>query len=72
MSEETMNIFCTTYNLHCLIHVPSSFRNVEDPNCIDITLSNNPYFFKNTSIIETDFHNATFTTMEIQLPKAQA
>ena len=74
MSEETMKNFSITYNLECLIHVPTCFKNVENPSCIDLILTNKPLLFQNTSIIETgisDFHNLTLATMTFNFQKQE-
>ena len=76
MKEESMNTFCNTYNLKCLVKEKTCFKNIHNPSCIDLILTNKPRYFQNTCVIETglsDFHKLTLTIMKSefikQLPK---
>ena len=40
MSEEPMQIFCNTYNLKSLVSKPTCYKNIENPSCIDLILTN--------------------------------
>ena len=51
--EEEMQIFCTTYNLKNLVKEPTCFKNINNPSCIDIILTNKLLSFQNTKVIET-------------------
>ena len=42
MREDAMNTFCITYNLACLIREPTCFKNIDNPSCIDLILTNKP------------------------------
>ena len=51
--------FCESYRFKSLIKDPTCFKNPESPSCIDLILTNNPYSFQNSWVIETglsDFH----------------
>ena len=40
--DETMRNFCNSYNLNSVIKQPRSFKNPENPGCIDLILTNKP------------------------------
>ena len=50
--EEPLNIFCTTYNLKNLIKEPTCFKNIDNPSCIDLILTNKPLYFQRTTVVE--------------------
>ena len=54
-----MESFCESYRFTSLIEAPTCSRNPENPSCIDLVLTNSPYSFQNSSVIDTnllDFH----------------
>ena len=53
IDEDAMSIFCTTYNLKNLVKEPTCFKNVENPSCIDLILTNKPLYFQSTKVIES-------------------
>ena len=74
MHEEPMNIFCTTYNLKNLVKEPTCFKNIDNPSCIDLILTNKPSYFQTTTVVETgisDFHKLTLTIIKSTLPKVE-
>ena len=59
-----MQCFC---NLKKLIKEPTCFTNIEKPTCIDLTLTNRPLCFQNTSVIDvdlSDFHKVIIITIK--------
>ena len=67
MSDEVMQNFCNTYNFKCLVKEATCFKNVHNPSCIDLILTNRPLSFQNTNVMETglsDFHKLTLTVMK--------
>ena len=65
--EEPMQVFCDTYNFKCLVKEPTCYKNMDNPSCIDLMLTNKSLSFQHTSTIETglsDFHKLTTTTMK--------
>ena len=51
---------------------PTCFKNVENPSCIDLILTNKPLCFQNTMVMETglsDFHKFTISTMKFNFHK---
>ena len=69
-----MNSFCSLYNLKSLVHEPTCFKNIDNPSCIDLILTNKSLCFQNTSVIDTglsDFHKLTLTTMKASFQKQE-
>ena len=59
--------FCGTYNLKSLFKVPTCFKSIENPSCIDLILTNHPKCFQNSDVYETglsDFHKLTLRSQE--------
>ena len=40
MTADAMQIFCDTYNIKSLVKEPTCFKNVINPSCIDLILTN--------------------------------
>ena len=62
--EDAMKVFCSNYNFKNLVNAPTCFKNVDNPNCIDLILTTKPLYFQKTTVIETaisDFHKFTVT-----------
>ena len=50
------------YNLKNLINMPTCFKNLSNPSCIDLMLTNHPRSFQNSLSIDpgvSDFHRMT-------------
>ena len=65
MNENAMNVFCATYNFKNLVKEPTCFKNVDNPSCIDLILTNKPLYFQMSTVIEagiSDFHKLTIAT----------
>ena len=61
-----MEVFCENYNLKSLIIQPTCNKNCDNPNCIDLILTNVPGSFQSTCVLETrltDVHLMTLTVM---------
>ena len=72
IGEEDMDIFCNTYNFKNLVKEPACFKSIENPNCVDLILSNKSLYFQHTLVIETglsDFHKLTVTKMKSTFQK---
>ena len=66
IDELHMKSFFETYNLTNLIKQPTCYKNLDNPTCIDLILTNIPRTFQSTCVIETglsDFHLMTLTIM---------
>ena len=67
-----MQEFCNVYNLKNLVSEPTCFKNVDNPSCIDLVLTNNSRSFLKSSVVETglsDFHRLTITIMKTNFSK---
>ena len=72
MSETSMNSFCNSYNLQCLVQEPRRYKNTERSSCIDLFLSNCANHFLKTEILETglsDFHKLIITAATLKFEK---
>ena len=52
MCEDEMQFFCNTYNLKNLVKDKTFFKNIANPTCIDLILTNKPFCFQNTMTID--------------------
>ena len=71
-SENELKEFCNIYCLKSLINEPTCFKNINNPTCIDLILTNRPNHFQNSGTIETgisDFHKMTITVMKAKFKK---
>ena len=53
VDNNDMKDFCKSYNLKSLVRVPTCFKNPENLSCIDLILTNSPYSFHSSCVIET-------------------
>ena len=63
------------YNLKTLIKEPTCFKNLENPTCIDLMLTNSYRSFHNSCVIETglsDFHKMTVTVIKSYFHKKES
>ena len=72
--EIPMQNFCNIFNFFNLIKSPTCYKNVYNPTCIDLILTNKPKSFFNSTTIETglsDHHVLTITIMKSTFHKLQ-
>ena len=72
--EEILQEFLVEQNLRNLVKQPTCYKNVENPSCIDLFLTNSTPSFQHTNTVETglsDFHKMAVTVMKTTFPKAQ-
>ena len=72
--EDRMKTFCNTYNFKNLIKEPTCFKNVDNPSCVDLILTNKSSHFQHSISIESglsDFHKLTITMMKAGFQKLQ-
>ena len=72
MSEDAMGDFCGTYNFKNLVKKPICYKNLDNPSCIDLILTNRENLFQDTRVIETglsDFHKLTATVLKVYFKK---
>ena len=67
-----MKTFGEIYKLRNLIKEPTCFKNLENPTCINLILTNKLLSFKNIYVIETglsNFHKMIVAVMKMHFPK---
>ena len=67
-----MKAFCDSYTLSSLIKEPTCYKNPQNPSCIDLILTNSPYNYRHSCVIETglsDFDIITVTVMKTTYEK---
>ena len=72
--EEILEEFLFEQNFKNLVKDPTCFKNLDDPSCIDLFLTNSSPSFQHTTTVETglsDFHKMAVTVMKTTFPKAQ-
>ena len=59
IKDPYMESFCESFRFKSLIKDPTCLKNPENPSCIALILTNSPYSFQHSCVIETglsDFH----------------
>ena len=72
VDNNDMKDSCKSYNLKSLVRVPTCFKNPENLSCIDLILTNSPYSFHSSCVIETglsDFHKMAVAVMKASFQK---
>ena len=73
IEKETLSDFCEGLNLKAMINIPTCFKNVEQPTCIDHMLTNSPSSFQKTAYVVvtglSDFHKLTLVVMKNNFKK---
>ena len=67
-----MESFCGCYRFKSLIKDPTCFKNPGNPSSIDLMLTNSPYSFQNSCVIETSlsyFHEIIVSVMKTTFQK---
>ena len=67
-----MKTSCESYTLSSLIKEPPCYKNSQIPSCTGLILTNSPYSFQNSCVIETglsDFYMMTVTVMKTTYEK---
>ena len=70
--DTCMNMNMNMYGLNNLVKEPTCYKNVNNPSCIDLILTNRSKSFQKTTAIETglsDFHKMTITIMKAVFKK---
>ena len=68
-SNEHMLEFMSSLDLRNLITDPTCFKNIENPSCIALIITNRPKSFQHSRVIETgisDFHKLTITVIKMK------
>ena len=72
--EEMLQDFLFERNMKNLVKEKTCYKNIENPSCIDLFLTNSSPSFENTLTLATglsDFHKMVVTVMKTTFPKAQ-
>ena len=72
MTDPSLKEFCNLYSLKNLMKKPKCFKNPDNPEVIDLLLTNRPRSFCNSDTLKTglsDFHELTFTVQRTYLKK---
>ena len=73
-TETCLNEFLYQFNAKNLVKEKTCFKNLENPSCIDLFLTNSYRSFQGTTTITTglsDFHKLAVTVMKTTFPKAK-
>ena len=73
-SDTFVKDFCHTLSFKHLINKPTCFKNLINPKCIDLMLTNRQRSFQNSCAIDTglsDFHKVTVTLLRSSFLKAE-
>ena len=66
VKEVSLHLFCNQYKLKSLNKDPTCYKNIDNPSCIDLFLTNSAKSFESTCTIETglsDFHKLVVTVL---------
>ena len=55
--DNAMTSFCSLDDLTILIDQPTCYKNPDKPTCIDLILTNHPYYFQKNNVFETGLSN---------------
>ena len=67
-SNQILKDFCQLYSCKNLINDKTCFKNLQNPSCIDLMITNRPKSFQSSVVLETglsDFHKMTLTVMKV-------
>ena len=66
-SEPDLNEFLSEHDLKCIVKDPTCFKNVLNPSCIDLLITNFPNSFQGTTTLTTglsDYHKMVLTVLK--------
>ena len=66
VKEVSLHLFCNKYKFKSLNKDPTCYKNIDNPSCIDLLLTNSAKSFESTYTIETglsDFHKLVVTVL---------
>ena len=72
INDPYMESFCESFRFESLIKDPTCFKNPENPSCIHLLLTNSPYSFQHSCVIETglsDFHKMVGSVLKTTFQK---
>ena len=65
INHSCMRTFSESYTLSSLIKEPTCYKNPQNTSCLDLILTNSPYSFQSSCVIETGLSD--FQMMTVQL-----
>ena len=71
-SEPYLSQFLYEYNAKNIVKESTCFKNVLNPSCIDLFITNSPLSFQNTIAVSngfSDFHKMVITVMKMSFKK---
>ena len=71
-TESNMGYFLSQYSLSNIVKQPTCFKNIQNPSCIDLFITNKNKSFQKTSTISTglsDFHKMVITVLKTKFGK---
>ena len=69
-NDATMKNFCQTYGCKNIVQDKTCFKDLVNPTCIDLIITNRPISFQESEVIETglcDFHKMTLSVMKCSI-----
>ena len=66
--DTSLKDFCDIYSIKYLINKPTCYKNLVNPKCIDLMLTNKQRSFQNSCVIDTglsNFHKMTVTVLDL-------
>ena len=72
--QEILDEFLEDYHAKNLVKDPTCFKNLENPSCIDLFITNSYQSFQKTTTVSTglsDFHKMAVTVLKTTFPKAK-
>ena len=73
-NQNSLNDFLYQYNAKNLVKEKTCYKNINNPSCIDLFLTNSYQSFQDTTTVSTglsDFHKMAVTVMKTTFPKAK-
>ena len=73
-NEGCLKEFLYEYNAKNLVKENTCFKNIDNPSCIDLFITNSYQSFQNTTTVSTglsDFHKMVITVLKTTFPKAK-
>ena len=72
--ESVLSSFIFEYDAYCLVKEKTCFKNLNNPSCIDLFITNKKHSFQNTTTISTgasDYHKMVVTVLKITYIKSK-
>ncbi len=72
--DTIMSVFLNQYDCKNLVRDPTCYKNVANPSCIDLLITNSPRSFQTTKVINigcSDFHKMSITVLKIKFDKSK-